>query len=56
MKTFDFLNDYEDWRDFVYKIKLRLNQFWGSQKSVEQNTVDLILVGPIVRLILDLNL
>ena len=26
MKTFDFLNDYEDWRDFVYKIKLRLNQ------------------------------
>ena len=26
MKNFDFLNDLEDWRNFVYKIKLRLNQ------------------------------
>ena len=26
MKTFEFLKDIEDWRKFVYKIKLRLNQ------------------------------
>ena len=26
MKNFDFKNDFEDWRNFVYKIKLRLNQ------------------------------
>ena len=26
MKNFDFENDFKDWRNFVYKIKLRLNQ------------------------------
>ena len=26
MKTFEILKDIEDWKNFVYKIKLRLNQ------------------------------
>ena len=26
MKNFDFKNDFKDWRNYVYRIKLRLNQ------------------------------
>ena len=37
MKNFDFKNDFEDWRNFVYKIKLRLNQVEETNEVLERS-------------------
>ena len=37
MKNFDFKNDFEDWRNFVYKIKLRLNQVEETSEVLEKS-------------------
>ena len=37
MKNFDFKNDFKDWRNFVYKIKLRLNQVEETNEVLERS-------------------
>ena len=37
MKNFDFENDFKDWRNFVYKIKLRLNQVEETNEVLERS-------------------
>ena len=40
MKNFDFKNDFKDWRNFVYKIKLRLNQVEETNKEETNKVVE----------------
>ena len=37
MKNFDFKSDFEDWRNIVYKIKLRLNQVEETSEVLEES-------------------
>ena len=37
LKNFDFKNDFEDWRNYVYKIKLRLNQVEETSEVPERS-------------------
>ena len=37
MKNFDFKSDFEDWRNIVYKIKLRLNQVEETSEVLERS-------------------
>jgi hypothetical protein len=37
LKNFDFENDLKDWRNYVYKIKLRLNQVEETSEVPERS-------------------
>ena len=37
MKNFDFKNDFKDWRNYVYRIKLRLNQVEETSEVPERS-------------------
>ena len=37
MMNFDCLNDLKDWRNFVYKIKIRLNQIENPSEYLEMS-------------------